>query len=145
MPRFETTIEVAAPLEAAFRYVADFGNAAEWDPGIQMSRRVNNISGGVDTVYEVIALFRGKPVSFRYRVAEYEENRRIRLVGEGTKARSVDTIEFERAGEGTRITYAAVLTMKGIYRVAEPFLGGTFDELGTKALASLKAKLDAPA
>ena len=42
MPTFEQTIDVAAPLEEAFLYVADFRTATEWDPGIVQSRRVNN-------------------------------------------------------------------------------------------------------
>ena len=54
------------------------------------------------------------------------------------------TIAFDRAGDGsTRITYTADFKLKGVLRLAEPFLGGTFKTLALKALAGLAAKLGA--
>jgi carbon monoxide dehydrogenase subunit G len=142
VPTFAKTIDVAAPLEEAFGYVADFRTVTEWDPGIVKAQRVNNGPIGLGATYDVMALFRGKPLPFRYEVSAYEEGRRLLFHGAGAKARSVDEILFERAGSGTRITYRAVVTMKGIYRLAGPLLGPTFDEMGSRALAGLKAKLD---
>lgn len=136
-------IVVRAPLDEAFGYVANFSTAADWDPGIIQSRRVNNGPPSVGATYDVIALFRGNRVPFRYEVREYEENRRILLVGEGAKARSTDEIVFEPAGAGTRIVYDATLEMKGVYRLATRLVGGEFRAMGERALAGLKAKLDA--
>ena len=136
-------IEVPRSVEESFAYVADFTTVAEWDPGIHESRKVSG-DGGVGTVYDVQAEFRGKTMPFTYTVTEFEENRRIVLDGVGEKATSVDTIAFEAAGDGgTRITYTADFKLKGVLRVAEPFLGGTFKSLARKALAGLEAKLDA--
>ena len=136
-------IEVPRSVEESFAYVADFTTVAEWDPGIHESRKVSG-DGGVGTVYDVQAAFRGKTMPFTYTVTELEENRRIVLDGVGEKATSVDTIAFEAAGDGgTRITYTADFKLKGVLRVAEPFLGGTFKSLARKALAGLEAKLDA--
>lgn len=135
-------IEVSRPLAEAFAYVADFETAAEWDPGIVESRRTSGGPVGIGTTYAVVAEFRGKRQDFRYRVTEYVEGRRLVLEGEGEKARSVDTIVFEPAGSGTRITYEADFSLKGVYRLAEPFLGATFRALAAKALAGLHAKLD---
>jgi carbon monoxide dehydrogenase subunit G len=143
VPTFEKTIDVAAPLEEAFLYVADFRTASEWDPGIVQSRRVNNGPIGKGATYDVTAVFRGSRVPFRYELVEYEENRRLLFHAAGAKARSTDELRFEGAGDGTRIAFRAVLTMKGLYRLAEPFLGRTLDSKGARALAGLKAKLDA--
>lgn len=53
-------------------------------------------------------------------------------------------VAFEAAGEGgTRITYSADFKLKGVFRLAEPFLGGTFRKLARKALAGLEAELGA--
>lgn len=142
MPTFEQTIDVAAPLDEAFLYVADFRTATEWDPGIVQSRRVNNGPIGKGATYDVTAVFRGNRVPFRYEIVEFEENHRLVLHGAGAKARSADEIRFEQMGDGTRIAYHAVLTMKGLRRLAEPFLGRTLDAMGARALAGLKAKLD---
>jgi dehydrogenase/reductase SDR family member 12 len=141
--RVREVIEVRAPLEEAFAYVADFSTAAEWDPGIVQSRRVNNGPPSAGATYDVIALFRGNRVPFRYAVREYEENRRILIVGEGAKARSTDEILFEPTEGGTRIVYDATLEMKGLYRLAGPFVGAEFQKMGAKALAGLKSRLDA--
>lgn len=133
-------IEVPTPVAASFAYVADFTTVAEWDPGIHESRRVSG-DGGVGTVYEVQAEFRGKTMPFTYTVTALEQNSRIVLDGVGERATSVDTIGFEATGEGTRITYSAEFKLKGVFRAAEPFLGSTFRTLARKALAGLEAKL----
>jgi uncharacterized protein YndB with AHSA1/START domain len=139
-------IEVAASPERSWAYVSDFSTAAEWDPGIVSSRKTSDGPVGFGSTFDVVAEFRGKQQPFVYRIADFVEGRRIVLEGEGEKARSVDTITFHPLdGGGTQIVYEADLTLKGFNRVAEPFLGGTVKEMGEKALAGLKAKLDAPA
>jgi carbon monoxide dehydrogenase subunit G len=138
-------IEVPRSQVESFAYVADFTTVAEWDPGIHASRKVWG-DGGVGSLYEVEAEFRGKTMPFTYTVTAYEQDARIVLDGVGEKATSVDTIAFEpNAAGGTRITYSADFKLKGVLRVAEPFLGGTFRTLAQKALAGLAAKLGAPA
>ena len=138
-------IEVPRSPEESFAYVADFTTVAEWDPGIHASRKVSG-DGGVGSVYEVQAEFRGKTMPFTYTVTAFEQGRRIVLDGVGEKATSLDTISFEPAADGgTRITYSADFKLKGVLRVAEPFLGGTFKTLAKKALEGLAAKLGASA
>ena len=143
MPTFEQTIDVAVPPPEAYRYIADFTTVPEWDPGMAESRLVEGDGSRTGAVYDVVAIFRGTHVPFRYRIAEAEEGRRLLFEGEGAKARSSDEIVLEPAGSGTRLTYRADLRMKGPYRLAEPFLRGTFERMGTEAMAGLKAKLDA--
>ena len=134
-------IEVPRSVEESFAYVADFTTVAEWDPGIHESRKVSG-DGGIGTVYDVQAEFRGKTMPFTYTVTAFEKNGRIVLDGVGENATSLDTIAFETAdGGGTRITYSADFKLKGVLRLAEPFLGGTFRTLARKALAGLEAKL----
>jgi carbon monoxide dehydrogenase subunit G len=138
-------IEVPRSPAESFAYVADFTTVAEWDPGIHASRHVSG-DGGVGSVYEVQAEFRGKTMPFTYTVTAFEQNARIVLDGVGEKATSLDTIAFEPTADGgTRITYTADFALKGVLRVAEPFLGGTFRTLAHHALAGLAAKLGAPA
>jgi carbon monoxide dehydrogenase subunit G len=139
-------IEVAAAPEVAFAYVADFTTTAEWDPGIVSSERISG-DGGVGTEYAVVALFRGKEVPFRYRVTAHEPGRRIVLEGKGRTASSTDTISFSPSGSGTgtRVDYEAEFRLHGLLALAGPFLAGTFRDLSAKALAGLKAQLDARA
>ena len=138
-------IEVPRSPAESFAYVADFTTVEEWDPGIRSSRKVSG-EGGIGTVYDVQADFRGKTIPFTYTVTAFERDRRIVLDGVGAKATSLDTIAFEPTGDGgTRITYTADFKLKGVLRVAEPFLGRTFTNLARLALEGLAARLGAAA
>ncbi len=89
----------------------------------------------------MIALFRGKRQRFEYVVTDFEEGRRVALRGEGEKALSDDVITVAAGEHGTRVVYEADLRLKGIYRVAEPFLGSTVERMGDAALDGLAARL----
>lgn len=146
MTRVQEEIEVAAPIEAAFDYVADFATTAEWDPGIAEGRRVGEGPISVGSTFEVVADFSGRRLPLTYEITEYERPRRVVLAGEGSTFRGLDEISFAPgAGGGTRITYAADIRLKGLLALAEPFMKGRFDEMAKKAVAGLKERLDAGA
>lgn len=139
--RYRREIDVASPADDTFAYLADFANTAEWDPGIVEARRQTPAPTAVGSRFEAIALFRGRRQRFEYVVTELEDGSRIALRGEGDKARSVDVISVAAGGSGTRVTYEADLRLKGVYRVAEPFLRSTFRQMGDDALDGLAARL----
>jgi carbon monoxide dehydrogenase subunit G len=138
---YRREITVAAPAEATFAYMADFENAAEWDPGIVEARRLTPAPTEVGSRFEVVALFRGRRQRFEYVVTEYRDGTRIALRGEGEKATSDDVIEVAAEASGTRVTYSADLRLTGVYRIAEPFLGSTVRRMGDDALDGLAARL----
>jgi len=140
--RYRREIEIARGPEVVFPYLADFANSAEWDPGIVEARRLSGAPTAAGSRFEVVALFRGRRQRFEYVVTEYDEGRRIVLHGEGEKALSDDVISIRGEDGHTRITYEADLRLKGIYRLAEPFLRATFARMGDDALAGLEARLD---
>ena len=139
--RYRREIEVPVGSAAAFAYIADFSTAAEWDPGIVEARRLTLAPTAVGSRFEVIALFRGRQQRFEYQVTEYEDGTRIALHGEGEKARSDDVITVTPHDGGTRVVYEADIRLKGVFRVAEPFLRGTFERMGDAALDGLAARL----
>ncbi len=75
------------------------------------------------------------------RTTEYRRPDRVVLEGVGPRIAATDTIEFASidGGGGTRITYVADLRLTGLAKVAEPFLDRSFDEMGKRALAGMKA------
>lgn len=139
--RYRKQIEVVRDPTEVFAYLADFSRASEWDPGIVEARRLSEGPTAVGSRFEVVALFRGKRQRFEYVVTEYDEGRRIVLHGEGARAVSDDTITVEGSDGRTSVTYEADLRLKGVFRVAEPFLGRTVERMGDDALAGLEAKL----
>lgn len=140
---YAKTIEVACSPEEAFAYVSDFSRVAEWDPGVVESRALDTARVAVGSRYQLVALYRGKQQRFEYVVTELEEGRRIALLGEGEKARSRDEIQVDEVAGKTLIAYEADIRLKGVFRVAEPFLGGTFRKMGDAALDGLRQRLDA--
>jgi carbon monoxide dehydrogenase subunit G len=139
--RYRREIEVPTTADATFEYLSDLANAAEWDPGIAEARRLTPPPTAVGSRFEVVALFRGRRQRFEYVVTELRPGSRVTLRGQGEKARSDDVIEVAAAADGARVTYEADLRLKGIYRLAEPFLGSTFRRMGDDALDGLAARL----
>ncbi|HUZ15736.1 MAG TPA: SRPBCC family protein [Gaiellaceae bacterium] len=139
--RYAREIEVPKPVDETFAYLADFTHTAEWDPGIAEARRLTPAPTAGGSRFEVVALFRGKRQRFEYVVTAYEEGRRIALRGEGEKAISDDVIVVSPSNGGTRIGYEADLRLKGVLRVAEPFLRSTVERMGNDALDGLAARL----
>jgi carbon monoxide dehydrogenase subunit G len=139
--RYRREIEVTAAPDATFAYLSDFANTAEWDPGIAEARRLTPPPTAVGSRFEIIALFRGRHQRFEYVVTELSDGSRIALRGDGEKACSDDVISVAASGSGTRVTYEADLRLKGLYRVAEPFLRSTFRRMGDDALDGLASRL----
>jgi carbon monoxide dehydrogenase subunit G len=142
--RLRKEIEVGRSVADVFDYVADFSNAAEWDPGIAEATKVTDGPVRMGSEFDVVALFRGKRQRFHYVVTDFEQERRVVLTGDGDRAQSVDEISFEPAGDGSRITYMVDFRLRGIYRPAGPLLMPVLSRMGDHALAGLKAVLDRP-
>jgi carbon monoxide dehydrogenase subunit G len=140
--RYRRELVVTGDPDAVFAYLADFANAADWDPGILEARRLSDPPTTNGSRFEVIALFRGKRQRFEYVVTLYDEQRRvIALHGEGEKALSDDLITVSGVDGRTLVAYEAELRLKGIYRIAEPFLRSTIARLGDEALDGLATTL----
>ncbi len=138
----ERSITVPTARDEAFRRVAEFGRAAEWDPGLASSRQETPGEPGLGTCFAIIAVFRGKETPMTYEITDWSPTTRLVITGTGEKATAVDTITFADApGGGTHITYAAELGLAGALRFAEPFLKRTFGTMGEKAVAGLGAWL----
>ncbi len=143
MARLQETIEVARSMEEAFDYVADFSTTADWDPGIAEARRVGDGAVGVGSRFEVVADFNGRRLPLVYEIVEYERPERVVLVGRGANFEGRDEIRFAREGDShVRIDYLADIELKGLARLAEPFMGGRFDKMGKAAVRGLKTALE---
>ena len=144
MPRLHETIDTALPIADAFDFVADFANASRWDPGVATSERIDPGPVGVGARYRLGIRSRGRVQPMEYRVTNFEQPRRVVLVGSGSGIDAVDEIRFEPAadGAGTRIDYTADIRLLGLMRLVQPFVGGTFDRIAKDALAGMRQALD---
>lgn len=146
MTTLRESIEVERSQEEAFDFVADFSTTAEWDPGIAEATRVGERPIGVGTRFEVVALFNGRRLPLVYEITSFERPARVVLHGSGSGFDGIDEITFAPGRERrTRIAYTAEIRLKGLARLAEPFMGGRFEEMARKAVGGLRSKLDAGA
>jgi carbon monoxide dehydrogenase subunit G len=144
MPRLHETIDTALPIDEAFAFVADFANSSRWDPGVATSERMDPGPVGIGARYRLGVRMRGRVAPMEYRVTAFEPSRRVVLSGDGSGVTAVDEIRFEPAasGTGTRIDYTADIRLNGWMRLAEPFVGGTFDKIAKDALDGMQRALD---
>ena len=141
MPVITETVETDLPVEATFDYVADFEHIVEWDPGVTAVRKTTDGPPSVGTEYDLDLSYGGSPISMVYRITEWDPPRRVVLEGDGDRTFAVDRISFLPSAQGTSVEYQADIRMKGIYRVAEPFLGKLFRKVGDGAVRGLDRRL----
>ncbi len=139
--RYHGQIEVDREPAEVFAYLADFENTAEWDPGIESARRLTEGPTAGGSRFEPLARFRGKVQRFEYVVTELGAGQRVVLHGEGDKAVSDDVIAVAGSDGRAQVDYRADIRLKGVYRIAEPFLRGTFTTMCEDAHDGLQSTL----
>ena len=145
MTRLHETIETMLPIETSFDFVADFANAAKWDPGVATSERIDAGPVGIGARYRLGIRLGGRVAPMEYRISVFDRPSRVVLVGEGSGVSATDDIRFGPAGPATRIDYSADIRLGGLLRFAQPFLGGAFAKLARNAAAGMRRALDARA
>jgi carbon monoxide dehydrogenase subunit G len=80
-----------------------------------------------------------------YEISLFEAPRRVVLVGEGSGVSAVDDIRFSESDGRTVIDYTADIRLDGLLRLAQPFMGGTFERIATQAAEGMQRTLDSRA
>jgi carbon monoxide dehydrogenase subunit G len=124
------TFTVSPPPEVVADYLKDFTHAEEWDPGTESCRRLD--SGPVSTGSRWLntSKIAGITTELTYQLTELTEGR-IVLVGTNDSATSTDTITVRPHGEGSEVTYEAVIEMKGTAKLASPVVKLVFEKIGS--------------
>jgi carbon monoxide dehydrogenase subunit G len=142
MPRLDRQIETRLGTEEAFAFIADFGNAMRWDPGVVSSKAIDAGPVGLGSRSRLEVRLGRLVAPMEYRVTAFEPPRRVVLTGAGSGVTAVDDIRFAPSGVGTHVDYTADIRLGGLLRLAEPFLGGAFRKLADDALEGMRKTLD---
>ncbi|HET8975403.1 MAG TPA: SRPBCC family protein [Solirubrobacterales bacterium] len=127
MPHNVDTVSSAMDPAELFDYMAEFSNAAEWDPGTVSARRLGDGPVGLGSRFELIVRFAGRESPFAYEITEYERPRRVVLVAETGAAIVTDTMSIAAgSGGGSVLTYDARLELKGARRLFSPLMSVLF-------------------
>ena len=141
MIRLREAIDVPRPIDEVFAYTSNFGNAAQWDPGVADSRKASTGPIGVGTTFKLQVKFGPRSIPMTYVVRTYDPPQRVQLEGKGGSVHALDNIGFAATPRGTRITYTADISLLGTSRIVEPLLNGALDRVGKNAVRGLQAAL----
>ncbi|WP_353649918.1 SRPBCC family protein [Nakamurella sp. A5-74] len=119
---------VPKPAEV-LEYLADFGNAEQWDPGTVSCTRLDSGPVTIGSSWRNVSKFIGREVELTYTLRESTASRVV-LEGRNDSATSTDTMEVVPNGAGSRITYTADLEMHGVAKLATPIVKVVFEKLG---------------
>ena len=123
------TFEVLPAPAVVMEYLKDFGNAEEWDPGTVTCTRLDPGPVQVGSRWHNTSRIAGITTELTYELTELAGDR-IVLVGHNDTATSTDTIAVEPHQSGSRITYQALIEMKGAARLAAPLVKVVFEKVG---------------
>jgi carbon monoxide dehydrogenase subunit G len=142
MALLKEQIETPLTRDEAFAFVADFANAADWDPGVATAERLNPGPLSIGARYRLGVRMGGRVASMEYEITEFEPARRVVLTGSGSGVEAVDDIRFEDMPGGTRIDYTADIHLRGLLRLVSPFAGGSFQRIARDARDGMQRALD---
>ncbi len=141
MAEYNGTLTIFAPAAHVFDYLAQFTNAAEWDPGTKRASMLSSEPIGVGSRFELIATALGREIPLTYEISRYEPHRRVVFAVHGTHLSGVDDIAVEDTENGTKLTYRAELRFTGWQSIVNPLFGLAFKRVGDRALAGLRRTL----
>ncbi|MER7667499.1 SRPBCC family protein [Kitasatospora sp. NPDC096128] len=124
----ERRMVVEQPAGEVLRYLADFGNTAEWDPGTVSCVRLDSGPVVAGARWRNTSRFRGRQTELVYRLDDYRPDRLV-FIGHNRTVTATDDISL-RASEGrTLLVYRASLRFNGLARLVAPFLRAEFERL----------------
>ena len=142
MARYVTAVRTDMTPAAAFEYMADLRNFAEWDPGVTKVDQVTGDGAGADSVFDVTVKGVPAPITLRYETRLYEPDARLVVRADSATLTSVDEVTVVPDGDGCIVTYDAELTLRGLLGVFDLGLRLVFGRIGDRAAAGLRKALD---
>ena len=142
MPVLHEQVHTRLPIESAFAYLADFSNAATWDPGTATASRLDEGPLRVGSRFALGVRMAGSVRPMTYRIVRLDPDREVVLEGRGSGVAATDTMTFAADPGGTRIDYRADIRLLGWRRLLQPFASGAFQQIAQAAQAGMQRTLD---
>jgi uncharacterized membrane protein len=117
------TVDIDRPAEDIFAFVSNFENNPRWQQGMRSCTWTSPPPHGEGSTYDQTAHFLGKDVVSKFRVVEYEPDRRVKITSTAgpfpiTETRVVAPRDADRA----TVTAIVEGDASGFFRVAAPIL-----------------------
>lgn len=138
MARVSAPITVPIPPEVAFDNLADFTSTAVWDPGIPATERLDDGPLGVGSRFRVHVKLGPITCPFIYEITVYDRPHRVVLETKSLLHHGEDDVTFAPQDGGTRVTWNAMLRVRGPGRLLEPALRVGFGRTVAEAVDGLE-------
>jgi dehydrogenase/reductase SDR family protein 12 len=144
MAHYRGTVLSSRSVEETFDYLAEFSNAAEWDPGVAGATRLDDGPIGLGSRFSLTVKVGARTTPLEYKVIRFDRPNVVVVLGENDTIRSEDTISVVgRPDGGSILTYEAELGLKGSLARADALLALPFRRIGDRGLAGLRRVLGA--
>lgn len=143
MATYRTTVVSPKTVEEAFDYLADFGNASEWDENTLSSDCLGDDPYQAGARYRVVTEFGGRTLTLTYETVEFDRPDRVVFRCDAGVSVIQDTITFREEGSGCVVEYEADISLKGPARLLDPVFGLIFKRVGDRAAEGLREALAA--
>ncbi|MEK9658612.1 MAG: SRPBCC family protein [Chloroflexota bacterium] len=141
MARYTAVIRSARSAFDTFAYMADFTNAAAWDPGVLAARRLDEGPAAIGSRFALDFRFGGSTVPLEYKILALEPGRAVTLRAERPAFIVEDVITVEPDSSGALVRYQATMSLRGPMRLLSPVLGLVFRRGAAQAGRSLARQL----
>jgi uncharacterized protein YndB with AHSA1/START domain len=120
---FKNTVMIGRPIEEVFGFLSDFENIPRWNYAIVETRKVTDGPVGVGTIYHQVRSVPSRSEE-HFEVTAYNPPRQLEIQGQLGPFPSRLAYALDALPEGTRITNAVELELRGpgrlLGRVAVP-------------------------
>ncbi|MGQ9674134.1 MAG: SRPBCC family protein [Chloroflexota bacterium] len=106
MRKIRESIEIAAPVESVFEFVADFRNSLRWMHGFDRFEALTNRTRGHGARARVTGRLGGIPLTTELEIVEFVPNRRL-VSASSSGVKSISAWLFEPTEQGTRVSFVA--------------------------------------
>jgi hypothetical protein len=133
---------VTPPPSVVIPYLADFGNAEQWDPGTVRCVREDDGPVQIGATWHNTSKLAGISTELTYTLEQLSE-RQVVLVGRNDTATSTETIDVTPDGNGSTVIYTNELHFNGFARLATPLAKLLFEKVGNDTERQLSVALNA--
>jgi len=143
MSRIEASVLVRRPLSEVFAFLASPGNHAAFVPGmLQFQQTSPGAFGQVGARARGLRRVLGRRVGLPYEVIEFQPGASLALEGSLGPLTFRDGYVLQTEGEATRVQFWLEPSLRGLMRLAQPFVTLIGRAHATETLANLKRSLE---
>jgi dehydrogenase/reductase SDR family member 12 len=137
MARYHASVMSLRPAAETFGYLADFSNAARWDPGVLAAERLDPGPVGAGTRFRLVVPFLGRPMVLIYRITSYGPGHTVTLAAASRLLDATDTIAVTGGPDTCTVSYAAEVRLRGPLGLLDPLLRPGFRAVAGRGAAGL--------